>query len=243
MKKRTLLSMLLMLAMTLSLVGCGSDDKKPTSTDTAVNGTEATTDVAEKPTEVETPTPEPEKNVITLMSADGKEVVHEFNIPNGYTVVSDKKGNKIELTQDTNAFVKVEIFSGVNNRCEPYDFYSEYPPQYDSETMTVDMTNHTNDEKYITSRELYINSDNSDYKNTKKSKPLPDNKTYTIKVTTEFNETEFDIRYASVMESFSDLQEKIETYINNVESDSNDIILDFMLANITVYPQYENYKR
>ena len=115
MKKRTLLSMLLMLTMMLSLVGCGSDEKKPTSTDTAVNGTEATKDVAEKPTEVETPTPEPEKNVITLMSADGKKVIHEINIPNGYKVVSDKKGSKIELTKDDNALVKIEIYSGFNS--------------------------------------------------------------------------------------------------------------------------------
>lgn len=112
MKKRTLLSMLLMLAMMLSLVGCGSDDKKPTSTDTAVNGTEATTDVAEKPTEVETPTPEPEKNVITLMSADGKKVIHEFDIPEGYTVVSDKKSNHVELAKDGDDTIKVEIISG-----------------------------------------------------------------------------------------------------------------------------------
>ena len=112
MKKRTLLSMLLMLAMTLSLVGCGSDEKKPTSTDTAVNGTEATTDVAEKPTEVETPTPEPEKNVITLMSADGKKVIHEFDIPDGYTVVSDKKSNHVELAKDGDDTIKVEIISG-----------------------------------------------------------------------------------------------------------------------------------
>ena len=114
MKKRTLLSMLLMLAMMLSLVGCGSDDKKPTSTDTAVNGTEATKDVAEKPTEVETPTPEPEKNVITLMSADGKKVIHEFDIPEGYRVVSDKKSNHVELAKDDNEFIKIEIISGVN---------------------------------------------------------------------------------------------------------------------------------
>ena len=96
-----------MLAMTLSLVGCGSDEKKPTSTDTAVNGTEATTDVAEKPTEVETPTPEPEKNVITLMSADGKKVIHEFDIPEGYTVVSDKKSNHVELAKDGDDTIKV----------------------------------------------------------------------------------------------------------------------------------------
>ena len=124
MKKRTLLSMLLMLAMTLSLVGCGSDDKKPTSTDTAVNGTESNTGDPVTPYEpgasgptnsqVETPTPEPEKNVITLMSADGKKVIHEFDIPEGYTVVSDKKGNHIELAKDDNEFIKIEIISGVN---------------------------------------------------------------------------------------------------------------------------------
>ena len=125
MKKRTLLSMLLAGIMAVSLVGCGDDGKsnnnnnitdkfQPTSTDTAVNGTEATTDVVEKPTEIETTTPEPEKNVITLMSADGKKVIHEFDIPEGYTVVSDKKSNHVELAKDDNEFIKIEIISGVN---------------------------------------------------------------------------------------------------------------------------------
>ena len=137
MKKRTLLSMLLAGIMAVSLVGCGDDGKsnnnnnftdkfQPTSTDTAVNGTEATTDVAEKPTEVETPTPEPEKNVITLMSADNKEIVRELNIPNGYTVVSDKKGNHIEIINDNNEFMKIEIYSGLNAQA-----LSEYHQPYD----------------------------------------------------------------------------------------------------------------
>lgn len=135
MKKRTLLSMLLAGIMAVSLVGCGDDGKsnnnnnftdkfQPTSTDTAVNGTEATTDVAEKPTEVETPTPEPEKNVITLMSADGKKVIHEFDIPDGYTVVSDKKSNHVELAKDGDDTIKVEIISGLN----PYVLSAMYAP-------------------------------------------------------------------------------------------------------------------
>lgn len=136
MKKRTLLSMLLMLAMMLSLVGCGSDDKKPTSTDTAVNGTEATTDVAEKPTEVETPTPEPEKNVITLMSADGKKIIHEFDIPEGYTVVSDKKSNHVELAKDGDDTIKVEIISGP---CAEY--LSTYYQYVDEHTVRANETN------------------------------------------------------------------------------------------------------
>ena len=139
MKKRTLLSMLLMLAMMLSLVGCGSDEKKPTSTDTAVNGTEATTDVAEKPTEVETPTPEPEsesesetketiskpeKTVTTLMSKDESKILHEFNIPNGYTIESGDKSNHIVLI-NKNKDWKIEIYSGINAEALSVDaFYN-----------------------------------------------------------------------------------------------------------------------
>ena len=79
MKKRTLLSMLLAGIMAVSLVGCGDDGKtnnnnnftdkfQPTSTDTAVNGTESNTGDPVTPYEpgasgptnsqVETPTPE-----------------------------------------------------------------------------------------------------------------------------------------------------------------------------------------
>lgn len=39
MKKRRVVSMLIMAVMAVSLVGCGSDEKKPTTTDTAVNTT------------------------------------------------------------------------------------------------------------------------------------------------------------------------------------------------------------
>jgi uncharacterized lipoprotein YehR (DUF1307 family) len=84
MKKRTLLSMLLVGIMSVSLVGCGNDDGKSNNnsnnfadkfqptTNTAVDATEApSTDVVTTtPAEVETPTPEPEKNVITLLSPD-----------------------------------------------------------------------------------------------------------------------------------------------------------------------------
>ena len=128
--------MLLMLVMAVSLVGCGDDDKSnknsnngnvadlfnPTTSDTAVNGTESNTGDPVTPYEpgasgptnsqVETPTPEPEKNVITLMSADGKKIIHEFDIPDGYTVVSDKKSNHVELAKDGDDTIKVEIISG-----------------------------------------------------------------------------------------------------------------------------------
>ena len=138
MKKRTLLSMLLIGVMAVSLVGCGDDGKtnnngnnfadmfNPTTTDTAVNGTESNTGDPVTPYEpgasgptnsqVETPTPEPEKNVITLMSADGNEVVCDFNIPTGYKVVSGSKSNHLELTKDDDVSVKVEIYTGINEK-------------------------------------------------------------------------------------------------------------------------------
>lgn len=134
MKKRTLLSMLLMIVMAVSLVGCGDDGKSndnnsnvadlfnPTTSDTAVNSAESNTGDPVTPyvpgasgptnSQVETPTPEPEKNVITLMSADGSKAIHEFNIPEGYTVVSDKKSNHVELAKDGDDTIKVEIISG-----------------------------------------------------------------------------------------------------------------------------------
>ena len=139
MKKRTILSMLLAGIMAVSLVGCGDDGKtnnngnnfadmfNPTTTDTAVNGTENNTGDPVTPYEpgasgptnsqVETPTPEPEKNVITLMSADGKKVIHEFDIPEGYTVISDKKSNHVELIKNENDEfnIKIEIYSGLNS--------------------------------------------------------------------------------------------------------------------------------
>lgn len=270
MKKRTLLSMLLMLAMTLSLVGCGSDDKKPTSTDTAVNGTEATTDVAEKPTEVETPTPEPEKNIITLMSADNKEIVRELNIPNGYTVVSDKKGNHIEIINDNNEFMKIEIYSGLNAQAlseyhQPYDKKREnrsiyrygteeeriekinkiseatgidvkyfnlplldneysaannqlfiFPEQIVLEKnkngsikdYIIDISNHSNKETYPISIESYSIEDTEGY--------LPVNKTWTIKVTSFFNEALYDEK--KPYNADKELIEKIEDYARDMMS-------------------------
>ena len=137
MKKRTLLSMLLAGIMAVSLVGCGDDgktnnnnnfaDKFQPTTNTAVDATEVPSGDPVTPYEpgasgptnsqVETPTPEPEKNVITLMSADGKKIIHEFDIPDGYTVVSDKKGNHIELAknEDDELNIKIEIYSGLNS--------------------------------------------------------------------------------------------------------------------------------
>lgn len=157
MKKRTLLSMLLAGIMAVSLVGCGDDGKsnnnnnitdkfQPTSTDTAVNGTESNTGDPVTPYEpgasgptnsqVETPTPEPEKNVITLMSADGKKVIHEFDIPDGYTVVSDKKSNHVELAKDGDDTIKVEIISGP---CAEY--LSTYYQYVDGPTLQTDAIN------------------------------------------------------------------------------------------------------
>ena len=119
--KKKLLSMLLIAAMAVTLVACGTDEKpskddndnkKPTNT--VVDATETpSTDVVETtPAEVETETPEPEKNVITLLSPDGSKVIHEFPIPNGYTVTSDKKSNHVVLEKDDDATIKVELVSG-----------------------------------------------------------------------------------------------------------------------------------
>ena len=284
MKKRTLLSMLLMLAMMLSLVGCGSDDKKPTSTDTAVNGTEATTDVAEKPTEVETPTPEPEKNVITLLSPDEKTIITEMDIPEGYTVVSDKKGNHIELTKDDNKYVKVEIYSGLNADAlsawfVPYDREIDNPAVYRTEEdrteainemseslgidvkyfnqpllpnsyslannklsiyseklgltkkpdgrlkeYKIDITNHNDTETYPVSVESYMISSYGEY--------VPVEKTYTIKVTSFFNEKWFDEKHPSSKKDT--LIEKLYTYADNAGrryKDFNAFLEAFQKAN------------
>ena len=113
--------LILFLVGTLSLLaGCSSsknndtppsqsteNDVEPSDTPTP-NPTEQPTSTP-MPTPTETPTPEPEKNVITLMSADGKKVIHEFDIPEGYTVVSDKKGNHIELAKLNQLFVNNNI--------------------------------------------------------------------------------------------------------------------------------------
>lgn len=136
MKKRTLLSMLLMLVIVMSLVGCGKDEKKPTNTVAdATDAPSAEAPVtpyepgASGPTNSTTETPEPEKNVIELLSADESKVIHEFAIPKGYTVTSDKKSNHVELIcNDRDLYntceVKIEIYSGLN----PYVLSSTYSP-------------------------------------------------------------------------------------------------------------------
>ena len=228
MKKRTLLSMLLMLAMTLSLIGCGSDDKKPTSTDTAVNGTESNTGDpvtpyepgASGPTNSQVETPTPEKNIMTLMSSDGKEIVYELNIPAGYTVISDKKSNHLELTKDDNKSIKIEIYTGINEeiesgKAEPRTVYKIYPKQYNVSTKEIDMTLHSNDETYPTSNAFYFDYDMSQ----NEMITLPDNKMYTIKVTGIFNEDEFDKNHKYNMDLYPDIKSKIEDHIKN-SSDS-----------------------
>lgn len=126
--KKKLLSMLLIAAMAVTLVACGTDEKpsrdnndnkKPTNTvadATDAPSTEAPVTPYEPgasgPTNATTETPEPEKNVITLLSADGSKVIHEFAIPKGYTVTSDKKSNHVVLAKDGDDTIKVELISG-----------------------------------------------------------------------------------------------------------------------------------
>ena len=119
--KKKLLSLLLIATMAVSLVACGTDEKpskdnndnkKPTNTVVDATDTPSTDVVETTPAEVETETPEPEKNVITLLSPDGSKVIHEFPIPDGYTVTSDKKSNHVVLEKDDDATIKVELVSG-----------------------------------------------------------------------------------------------------------------------------------
>ena len=126
--KKKLLSLLLIVAMAVTLVACGTgekpskdndDNKKPTNTvadATDAPSTEAPVTPYEPgasgPTNATTETPEPEKNVISLLSADGSKVIHEFAIPKGYTVTSDKKSNHVVLAKDGDDTITVELISG-----------------------------------------------------------------------------------------------------------------------------------
>uniref|UniRef100_UPI004057BDBE hypothetical protein n=1 Tax=Acetatifactor sp. TaxID=1872090 RepID=UPI004057BDBE len=134
MKRKNILSLLLVVVMAISLVGCGSKDETVADTNTTekIEEVESIEDDSqdevmeaqvgvsgpadEVPAEIveELVVEEVKSNVITLTSPDGSEIVQEFEIPEGYTVVSDLTSNCIELVDDDKDFVKIEIISGVS---------------------------------------------------------------------------------------------------------------------------------
>ncbi len=287
MKKRTLLSMLLMIVMAVSLVGCGDDGKsndnngnvadkvQPTTTDTAVNATTGDPVTTNTETEILTSehvteeittselATEPQKNMFTLLSADGSVVIKEFNVPKGYTVVSDNSSNHIYLIKDDNDCVKIEIYSGLNadalsaeyrkkpaswgshlsenqieqKRLDEIDkiskatnidvkyfnqplvpnsvfdsgrliipskqFVVNQDPNVNGIDYTTDFANNLNEAEkhYVSVEQYYIKNKDAYY---------PVNETYTIKVTSVFNEKTFDELYPNYKDY--DLGIKLERF-------------------------------
>uniref|UniRef100_UPI004055A0D7 hypothetical protein n=1 Tax=Acetatifactor sp. TaxID=1872090 RepID=UPI004055A0D7 len=131
MKRKGIMSVLLIAVMMMTLAGCGStekdtvsDSKKTDKTETVESTVDPVEDdqagvsgpADETPTEtVEEPVEEVKANVVTLMTGDGSSVLKEFELPEGYTVVSGDGTNSIEIATDKNAYVRsIQIFSGLN---------------------------------------------------------------------------------------------------------------------------------
>lgn len=233
--KKKIVGMLCAMTMTVLLVGCGSSNKPSDGSDilNSTTGNGVVGDItgdpvtpyepgASGPTNSQVETPTPEKNVMTLMSSDGKEVVYELNIPAGYTIISDTKSNHLKLTKDDNNYIIIEIYTGVNEeielgKAEPGIVYKIYPKQYNLNTKEVDITFHSDDETYPTSCALYFDDEWSQNEEI----PLPSNKMYTIKVTGIFNEKEFDKNHKYYMDQYPDVRSKVEKHIKDSSNSFN----------------------
>lgn len=98
---------LIVALMATALVGCGNNSNVTQKPLPEITENNVTTDApaAEEPTTEETVTlvPAPTKD-LQLLSPDGTKVIQEFDLPEGYTLVSDASSNNIKLIGEFNCY-------------------------------------------------------------------------------------------------------------------------------------------